>query len=412
MTLNAPAAKPRPAIISATMRAAAFIIDIVIVCFIGFSLATFLRGPLLQLGPLWPFLSMLIVFGYFWLGNGPVGKGATIGKSVLNMHTVNADGSPLGWKKSFWRTFVQWPALMTATFRLFCVGLNLPALVSSHGELLFTINSVTLFCVLVYTVMTHPFRQGWHDLAGGAYVTSDPTPSEFYTLLAQASDPIVIARAKSQRRISVMFCSVIWLIMVVRWGLSLFDAAMREEMYVTDLIAARAPVTGYRLAVVRLPSTAGIESFNRTAAEIISRAPAGEDKPTTETIRKMIPDDGETAIIQFSKLYAETGRTEMDDPKIRGEIERVRQEFIRAYESIPAKNKSRPPAKRILVGFADPFRFAFLPVMDGGIHAWTALGPMDGPLEYQWYQKKSKPSPEPRKSDSAAPTSGTQPAAH
>ena len=89
------------------MRAGAFGADgLLLYLLAGFWVARakpfFLDHPLLL-----PFAPALVAFAYLIVLNGPVGKGQTLGKKLMQIATRRLDGAPLGWEQSLARTVVQ-----------------------------------------------------------------------------------------------------------------------------------------------------------------------------------------------------------------------------------------------------------------------------------------------------------------
>ncbi len=150
----AQASKPAPRnveVIGLSKRLAAALIDWVVVAFFSYlavlilALIGALVGMFTPGGPMAPerliiLLAFLIGIGYFvtaWAGGG-----MTLGKMVLGLRVVRADGTNLGWTKSILRY----------------VGYIVSGIVLSLGFLWINIDKL---------------RQGWHDKFAGSYVVRE-----------------------------------------------------------------------------------------------------------------------------------------------------------------------------------------------------------------------------------------------
>jgi len=138
-------------VVGFTKRLAAALIDWIVVAFFSYvavmmlALVGALVGMFTPGGPLAPerlmlLLAFLIGLGYFIYGWAR--GGATLGKSVLGLKVVRADGSNLGWGKAILRY----------------IGYIISGLALSLGFLWINIDKL---------------RQGWHDKFAGSYVVRE-----------------------------------------------------------------------------------------------------------------------------------------------------------------------------------------------------------------------------------------------
>lgn len=146
-------------------RFLAFFVDGSILGIIGFALGAVFFDTLLQLGPWGKLLGFLIAVPYFAVMESSVGGGQSLGKRLLHLRVVDAQGNTLPFEHSF------------ARYTVFAVPffLNKLALPVSKtpwvvfillGVLVFGVGGATLY-LLIFNRNT---RQGLHDLAVGSYV--------------------------------------------------------------------------------------------------------------------------------------------------------------------------------------------------------------------------------------------------
>ncbi len=168
------AQRERPPVAGFWVRCIACILDVILLGFFAYAMVFVLKEQLLMLGKLAPYFGLAIIFCYFWLANGPVGKGKTIGKSLFNITTLRYDGQPLELKEALVRTLVQveyWLAqYIIVPFFLHDVSSQTPLMIS------YTIVNLAVAFLIANAVLigVHPFKQGFHDLLARSYVAKDP----------------------------------------------------------------------------------------------------------------------------------------------------------------------------------------------------------------------------------------------
>ena len=125
-------------------RAAAFVIDVVLVLFISEFLERPMRYGYRNDDVLFPLL--LLYFVAFWAW-----KGTTIGGIVVNLRVVKANGGDLSFLESLVRGLTS--VLSFGALGLGVLWILRSDLIASDGK---------------------PARQAWHDIAAGTYVVKVP----------------------------------------------------------------------------------------------------------------------------------------------------------------------------------------------------------------------------------------------
>ncbi|MEM7008947.1 MAG: RDD family protein [Thermodesulfobacteriota bacterium] len=128
-------------------RAAAFIIDVVIISIIAllaFGIGVFfVKDPEISLGNVFMPIFLLLFFlssSYFVILNGYSGK--TIGKMIVGIKIISDDGDGIG----FWQSFVRW------------IG--------------YYISAIFLFLGFIWSIFDQN-SQSWHDKIAGTYVVKE-----------------------------------------------------------------------------------------------------------------------------------------------------------------------------------------------------------------------------------------------
>lgn len=143
-------------------RLLAFLIDIILLALIGFSLGAVFFEQFSHLGSWGPLVGLVIATLYFGIFNSEVMKGQSLGKRLLKIRVVNKEGQLIGWKTSFLR------------------GLLVSALICSNGA---AVNNLELFGKIVvglvaalwigmiyFYIFNTRTRQSLHDILCGTYV--------------------------------------------------------------------------------------------------------------------------------------------------------------------------------------------------------------------------------------------------
>ena len=87
-------------------RVGALLIDFIILGFFGFTLGMTFESFFVSIEHQGLLIGLIVALIYFTLGNSSVFKGQTIGKKALDIKTINASGSALSIKNSFFRSFI------------------------------------------------------------------------------------------------------------------------------------------------------------------------------------------------------------------------------------------------------------------------------------------------------------------
>lgn len=398
---------PRPPFTGLLPRLAAFIIDMMLIYFVGYTLEMTARDPLLALGPWLPFGSHVAAFAYFWLGNGPVGGGATLGKAVLNLHVVGADGRPLDLASSLRRAVLQYPFIYAPGLFVFLVRvLDLPFAVSFYvGDPLRSL-CYALLAAMAYGVALHPLRRGWHDLWVDSYVTPDPTPSSFGEALASEKDEAFALRLKVHGRANLFLVIVIAAALIGLWVLPLADARSRRDIALVTEFAREDWVEGYRMKVLTVLPTADWETLRALQTGALDPAAIDDAASSDPLALAAVGPAGQTIRFHFVKSRGHVAADDFDGPELRGQVESLRGAARRAHDSLSADSDAPSTAPLHLAAlFAD--RFEFVLFSPGKTRLWIVDGPADpdaGPLRYEWIDESEQPAteePTPRRPPSA-----------
>ncbi|GEM_PF-1919973 len=194
---------PRLPVAGFWIRFLAFVVDWILLTGLMYALALVGREAILAAGAWAGRVAAVAIFAYFWLGDGPIGKGRTLGKAILGLRTVAAaDGAPLGWRESFLRALILVPQRMWVLYFID------PILVAGGSGYLARIVEVQLANILtlalflgqILRVAMNPARQGFHDAAAGSLVLGADHADTVWSQLEETAGPEGMARMRLARR--------------------------------------------------------------------------------------------------------------------------------------------------------------------------------------------------------------------
>lgn len=362
-------------------RAAALAIDLVLIRFLGYTLDLAARETLLLLGPALPFLSAVAAFLYFWLANGPLGGGATIGKSILNLRVVDAGGRPLDALASLKRTTLQFPHIAAFTYTFLAAGRLAPELrVAGLQVLQVAVNA--LLMTNVVSIVTHPQRRGWHDLAAGSYVTPDPLPETFAEEIDESAGEAALALRAAHRRLTrVTFGSLMFMLPWLTGLFAMVNPEARAKFVERERLAASL-VEGFQLEPLAL----------NYAVDPGSAPPA--PRATTPTLEGPFFDENEFAVtFRFASIRGALDREVMQAPAMRSAIDAMLRRMPETYDQL--KPIGFPPLDQVVrfeVHFRD--RFGFVIFSKPGDFVYLVRVPAAAPpasATYEWIDTTEKP---------------------
>lgn len=394
-------------------RLSALLIDTVIIYFVGYTLDLALRRPLLGWGPWLPLVSTLGAFCYFWLGNGPVGGGATFGKAILNLHVVDARGEkPLipGYGAAFKRALVQFPLVYLALFQFGREVFGLPPFYGALGDGLVRLVVIALIVTHGYAMLTHPQKATWYDLWAGVRVTRDPTPSEWAQRMSEAGEGTMARRAIAHRYFSRYFFAAVCLVLGLGLATLVRDPARRKNLELIGRISAETPLEGYRLEWIDYRSGRDFNLWMRLSMKefvpwdavgdrrregLPAQPPApgtASDFPVTGAAQSNdAPTSGaEPAPVLFLRWVKTRGGVDPAemDRGLREQLEALRAAAPAYFADAEAIGAGRAPAPTRFVCFLTE-RFRFVIFSPGKGRLGVIEGPIDpgeGPLNDAWYQ--------------------------
>ena len=155
-------------------RVLAFIVDAMLVGIIGSIIAIPFYDAFCRMGNWARLVGFCIALPYYAIFNSVVGKGQTIGKRLLSLEVVDAQGRAISLETSFLRYAVF---SVSALLPGIILPVQTPWIVSG---LIYFVLLVSFFGTFYLVCFNRNTRQGLHDLAVGTYVVESGNPGPIH----------------------------------------------------------------------------------------------------------------------------------------------------------------------------------------------------------------------------------------
>lgn len=357
-------------------RFAALLMDIVLLYVSGRLLASVAGDALLRLGRLQDAVGLLVPALYFGLGNGPVGKGQTLGKLLVGIRTTTRDGAVPGFGRALARTALVFPGFIVAVVLQPFVEPDDPlSKPRAIVEFLPLILLLPMFAANVFAIVFNPFRQGLHDFIAGTNVRAAAAPPmAFAEICAMVGGNWMRLLRQAQVTGWATFLLVSALIGTFIWnGLRGLPDDMRAR---EDAIRAVLDESGLQGTMDSFG-----HDYEKAAREI---TPADFED---------IYDPASHKEVSINLIFRRIGPWDRDDAELAAKIERFAEAYHRRMiGELPADSIFRPgpdgksatnlrtrPVK-VTVTIASYVRLAFVTVREIRVREFeTVLPPLDAP---------------------------------
>ena len=144
-------------------RLGAFLFDLLLIWTTFRLLTTVAPQVFYAMGSWTPKVGSLAIILYFTLGNGPAGKGRTVGKFLTAIRTTDYAGNPPTFPQALLRTLLLLPILVLLYWISPRVLDDGNFMHTKIREMVSGYLMVSLFFATVLTIVFNPFKQGLHD---------------------------------------------------------------------------------------------------------------------------------------------------------------------------------------------------------------------------------------------------------
>lgn len=316
-------------------RVIAFVVDVMVLKFLLYGLAFVAREPLLAIGNWAGSLAAALMLAYLVLLDGPVGKGRTVGKMLMNLRTVNAeDGRPLTFRQAVVRALILFPPYLWVT--VFVLPWYHPSPRSTMELFLLLALPQNFFMALYLGQIVHagfnPTKQGFHDTAAGSLVLGVDHTDTTWATLRELAGPDGMARVAKVRRAG-WICFAVVLLFSGYLQIQRLQGEQKNESYGL-YVQVRETLDRYGvelgMAQKRLPIQGEAEDPNRKAS---SAAISGDDGATTVSAAVEPPKE-------FEIYLRHTGKDNRPLAEIRQDTEELADammEFLRKQQAFMQK---------------------------------------------------------------------------
>jgi uncharacterized RDD family membrane protein YckC len=315
------------------VRAAAFVMDVILLNFFAYLLIFMFKEQLFKLGYYCGFLGVFINLAYFTFFNGPYGKGKTPGKIFLNITTLQWSGEPLTMQQAATRTVIQLNFLVL-------LHLLVPLFIRDIETIrqLFTIQilrnlAFAFFVANAVLVATNPFKCGLHDSAVRSYVARDPKRLDIPAVMREEGERIERWQRSSFQSAGIAFI-VVFVIFIFNVSRSLLSEDAKRQFEIRNDIKARLQLEGFEFVGPRLSPEPGAEGAGDKSQP--TPAPTMADAAsTTETAAALSSGYVEFMYLRYGKIDAEQMQRNRDvERALRRAKWWVAEEFPKLLEEI------------------------------------------------------------------------------
>lgn len=147
-------------------------------------------------------VSLILYFFYYGFMNSKLFKGQTIGKNVLGIKVVDAEGELLSLDKSLIRSLIYTLCACLSISLFYAASTVMPDYLTLRPDFIYTLTIFTtltfgLYLTFIFNVKT---RQTFHDFAAGSYVVLKSNYSKLYNPQSSKT-PVIFASV-----IALIFC--------------------------------------------------------------------------------------------------------------------------------------------------------------------------------------------------------------
>jgi uncharacterized RDD family membrane protein YckC len=377
-------------------RTGAFMVDVLVLYFGSRALVSTARENFLAFNPYLPWIAHLVAFLYFALSAGPVGKGRTLGKSIMGLHVIQQDGRILEWKAAFRRSALQ--QLCFFSFMILSRGNYNSIFLPDYyyaGMLFLTILSLGAFGTLIIQVLSqgiHPHKQCLHDMISGSYVTRDPTPSTYADAFLD-QDILTQRKLANHGKIIYLMWPILSAVVILPPLLEFFKPVYREHSTTIAEFQSNYPLDGYDYDYFRFPDPkARVETMEQVMNyhEYLSEQKKA-DIPSTTSLMLQLPYDGHSISVGAIRRAGPFSLNELENPHFIDSVNILRERlWIRWQEekAMSAEGNEPPdaPARSFRMIILEPCHFLFYD--DARVCAWIS-GPADpdaGKLSFEEFK--------------------------
>jgi uncharacterized RDD family membrane protein YckC len=302
-------------------------------------------------------VAAILLFLYFWIGNGPLAAGQTAGKKLANLRVARRDGGNLTWGQAALRAlfvlvlvyaYVSLPLLAPILpWRTFVPPASIISGVAFASLCFIAIGyalSNAVFCGL------HPKKASLHDLLAKSMVVHAGRENEAAAFLAECDDvcrtKVKLAKwpAGAMALVFVVMLIYVWSDFLPRFG---------KEYALQRKIGESLNPAGFEFTYLLRPSREGAQRFDRDLARAQKQRAEQHLSPLTTATLRLLPDGRK---MHFSFVCDEimSSRTLVADPRYGQLLRRLpplADELSRDF--LAASDGTREPYSHVQVEFRE-----------------------------------------------------------
>jgi uncharacterized RDD family membrane protein YckC len=272
--------------------------------------------------------------GYFWVLEGPIGKGKTIGKILLNIVVQDYDGQPLSSSTALVRTAICLNVFIFSTI----LGVFSGTVTSTQQMFFLNLTSGLIWGYLIGNAIllgVHPLKQGFHDIITQTLVPKEAFKDTYKNFLTRFPDfQRMQSGAFQSAAIGCIVMVVLSSFMNFRHS---FSDKEKERIQTVNEAREEFPVDGFELGGF----TYGYASKNWVQAN--TNEQELEADPTSPTQAGVNTEDLTYVVVFFYRTY-----NSFEDQRVKTDLEIqyiMDDAAVWAHETLPALAPTRPGQK-------------------------------------------------------------------
>lgn len=323
------------------MRTAALLLDLIFLRFFLYALVFLGKEFFFQLGSSSVFVGLIIILGYFALLDGPLGKGKTIGKALLNITVRNYDAQLLEPGAALLRSVICLNVFVLSVL----IGIAFKQ-IETQAQL-FALNLFSAFIwgfLIANSILigVHPLKQGIHDLLTQTLV-SKAGFTDRYSAFKDSLPEFQRWQTSAFQSATIGFIVMVILASILNYKAT-FNKEEQERLRLFREVSSKFQVPGFELVAFNAGFLREVPLATAQPASSSSETPSTStldqrnavNKQAQQQATEIRPEDLKYTAVFFYRTYHS-----FDENKIKTS-EEIRQLMLAAREWVKQNLPERP----------------------------------------------------------------------
>ncbi|MCX7765734.1 MAG: RDD family protein [Candidatus Sumerlaeia bacterium] len=323
------------------LRTAALMLDLIFLRFFLYALVFIGKEFFFQLGNSSVFIGLAIILGYFALLDGPLGKGKTIGKALLNITVRNYDVQLLEPGAAFLRSVICLNVFVLSVL----IGVTFKQIDTPEQMFILNLFSAFIWGFLIANsilIGVHPLKQGIHDLLTQTLV-SKVGFADRYTAFKESLPEFQRWQVSAFQSAAIGFIVMVILASILNYKAT-FNQDEQERLRLFREVSEKFQIPGFELVAfnagflreVPLSSTQTTSSSSQPPSPATPEQKNTSGKQEQQRTKEIRPEDLKYTAVFFYRTYHS-----FDEKQIKTS-EEIKQLMLAAREWVKQNLPERP----------------------------------------------------------------------